>query len=669
MSMTGTGAGSLSVFGAGTAYAYPVATGAGSLSISGSATAYAYAAAVGDGSLSISGSGAATAHPAATGGGSLSITGAGSGAGYAAGIGAGLLSITGAAAGGPVVTGSGAGLLSITGDGGDTPRGVGAGSLSLSGSGSAWVGSSASGVWLYLHTVPPAQVYQVDALRSRLHQGLPMHRVPFEVSATAAQIGRQNDSFRVSLDAPSLTLRSRIAAQGPYGVRVDVMDGGTLSRTGIVSSVSAGAAGGIELDCESSGWADDLPLRTSADVGVYLDVQPLPWRYGRAVPGRLVRINEAGTLWLWADHASSGISSVTADGQPYGAWSWRNDVDGNGHPITVVQTADAFDEGATLVAVGDGALDPTAGTLMTSPADVAYDLCLRAGLEIDRGALVAFRTECIGRGIEISGSIDSGSLQGALVAIADSIYAVFSRELPGLMRLRPRTGATVTIPSRDTPTATTERADIATRIRARYAYEDGKAKATIDVRAPAVEALRLPVLVEVQLPWVRDSRVAADVVARMLQDRSRPRYTARAARQQRRFVPGEVVTATVTSIGITGNALVTASTIAERGSTPTLELSVGAAPAIEIIASSAAYTPASYVGAAVTTQSNDRIIVITDEQSRPIAGAQCTLDGSLTRTTDGAGRVAFPIAMMPPGSHIIDVQAVGYPPMQLTVVV
>ena len=34
-----------------------------------------------------------------------------------------------------------------------------------------------------------------------------------------------------------------LATQAPYGVRVDVMDGGTLSRTGMVSSVDAGADG------------------------------------------------------------------------------------------------------------------------------------------------------------------------------------------------------------------------------------------------------------------------------------------------------------------------------------------------------------------------------------------------------------------------------------------
>ncbi|MBF9653894.1 hypothetical protein IAI21_11090, partial [Streptococcus pseudopneumoniae] len=82
------------------------------------------------------------------------------------------------------------------------------------------------------------------------------------------------------------------------------------------------------------------------------------------------------------------------------------------------------------------------------------------------------------------------------------------------------------------------------------------------------------------------------------------------ARQQRRIVPGEVVTASVPALNLSGPALVTASAIADRGSTPTLELASGAAPAIDIVSSSVAYAPEQYTGATVTTQGNDRVIVI-----------------------------------------------------------
>lgn len=669
MSVTGTGAGSLSLSGSGTAFAYSTASGAGSLSITGDGAGAAYPIASGAGTLSLAGAGVGASHPAGVGSGTLSISGAGSGVGHVSATGAGTLSITGAATGGPVVTGTGAGSLSIIGDGGDTPRGVGAGSLSLSGSGTAWVGVSAAGTWIYIHTTPPAQIYQIDALRGRMSPSLPMHRVPFTVSPTQAQLGQRNDSFSLTLDAPSSTLRRHLSEQAPYGVRVDVMDGGTLSRSGIVSTLQTSAGGALELDCESAGWSSDLPLRTSADLGEFGAVATLPWRYGRGVSGACTRLNAAGTRWLWADHACMQITAVEVDGQPYDAWEWRNDVDATGHPVCLLLTSDPLPEGARVVATGDGAPDPLSGTLASNPGDVVAAICAAAGVEVDRGALVPLRVECIGRRLEVAGSIVGGSLQGALSDIATSIYAAFSRELPGLMRLLPRSSPVVTIQARDTPIGTAQRSDIATRIRARYAVRDGQPRASVEVAAPAVETTRGRVLTEITLPWVTDARTAADVADRMLSDASRPRFRVPVARQQRRLVPGDVVQASVPALGLSGAALVVSSTFDERGSVPTITIAAGSAPATEIVASTAAYTPEVYTGVTIATQGADRVLTITDTSGEPIAGAACLLDGAITRTTDGAGRVAFPASMMPPGTHTVDVTATGFEPFRLVVTV
>lgn len=626
-------------------------------------------------------------HAAAAGSGALIAGGIASGEGVAAPTGTGAL-VAGAllsGAGYVATSGTGAlvagGLVSATGN--DHPRGTGAisagailfganngGALSagavVSGAGTAGYASNAAGVWLYIHTTPPAQVYAVDALRGRLHPSLPMHRVPFAVSATQAQLGQRNDSFSVTLDSPAATLRRHLSEQAPYGVRVDVMDGGTLSRSGIVSQVESRAGGLLELDCEAPGWSDDLPLRTSADLGEFGELSPLPWRYGRAVSGECVRLNAQGTRWLWADHACSSVTALEVDGQPYDAWAWRNDTD-NGRPICIVQTSDPQPEGTRVVATGDGALDPLSGTLASNPADVVAAICAAAGVEVDRGDLVPLRVECIGRGLEVAGTITGGSLQSALTEIASSIYAAFSRELPGLMRLLPRSSPTITIPSRDTPTGVARRQGIATRVRARYAVRDGKPRASVEVAAPAVELIRGRVLSEVTLAWVSDARTAADVADRMLSDASRPRYRVPVGRQQRRLVPGDVVTASVPALGLSGAALVVASTIDERGSVPTITLAAGSVPSTSIVASTAAYEPETYTGVNVATVNGDRVVTITDTSGRPIAGASCRLNGSITRTSDSAGRVAFPVAQMPAGSHVIDITAQGFQPFRLAV--
>lgn len=523
------------------------------------------------------------------------------------------------------------------------------------------------GRWLYVHTRPPAQIYNTDAVRDRLAPALPMHRADLEVTATAAQIGTQNDAFSIRLSGISAALRARLAAQAPYGVRIDVMDGGEISRSGIVGDIGNAADGSIDIDCEAQGWTTALPLRTNADLGIYRDIEVLPWRYGRAVPGRCIRLGQSGKRWLWADHASERISSVQIDGQDYGAWQWRNDVDGNGNPITIITTADAIDEGAELVAVGDGKRDSRTGALIVNPADMVFDICQVAGRSVDRGDLVPLRAECEQRGIEVSGTVDAGTAQSVMVQIAESIYAVFSRELPGLMRLLPRSNPTLSLLAQHTPTARAQRESIATRLRVRYAVEDSQPRGNLEVRAAGVEALRGISSADVTLELVRDARVALDVATRMLTDRARPAYVVPSEPQAQRLVPGDVVTVSVAALGLSGPALVESSRIDEDGSTPTLRLHVGPVPAITLAAVSAAYAPAQYAGATVTAAGGLIQILVTGIDGRPLAGARCTLDGAVVRTADGAGVVAFPASVMQPGPHTILIESPGMTAQTITV--
>lgn len=676
------GAGAVAAIGAGVAIAEISAVGFGGPAVQAVGTARVEVTATAEGEMlypfgeaaalaSIGAAATGTSYPAGQGAGRAHalITASGTGAILASGLGTGTIRIVTEAVAGHGAAGTVTATVAVTAAGGDYPIGVGAGTISTTASATGSAAENSTGIWLYIHTTPPVQIYQRHALRARMHPGLPRLMVPFEVSATQAQIGQQNEAFSVRLDRPDAKLRARLATQGPFGVRVDVMDGGTISRSGVITGggVSIGADGWTELDCEGAGWSADLPLRTNADLGVFRDVVPLPWRFGRAVPGRCVRLGATGTLWLWADHASSAVTSVSVGNQVIGGWSWRNDIDARGNPVTLVQTVDALEEGAEVIATGDGALDPLAGTLMTNPADIVYAICQRAGRSIDRGAMVDFRTECQARGLEISGTIDTGSLQAALAGIAESIYAAFGRNLPGLMRLRPRSSAQVTIPARDTPTAAGVRDGIATRLRVRYALQDGRPRASLEARALAVEALRGSTVAEVTLPWVRDERVARDVASRILADRARPRYDVPAARQQRRLVPGDVVSASVAALGISGQALVVSSTLADRGSTPKLELAAGTAPAIDIVTTASAWTPEQYTGATVTTQGDQRVLTITAPDGRALSGARCTLNGSNVRTTDSNGKVSWPVSLMPPGVHTIEITAAGFAPMTMTV--
>lgn len=643
------------------------AIGAGTLAFIGDATMLAPATATGYGTLEFVGDATGFVAPASSAIGAIEFIGDGIGVCAVIVDGDGSLSFTGAGVGGVGVSAVGAGTLEFVGAGGYYPIAIGDGALEFTGAASGNVGNDARGRWLRIHTVPLSQVYAIDAIRGRLDQRESMHKCQFDVTATAAQLGARNDTFGVTLTGAGSRLRARLVSQAAYGVRIDVMDGGAVSRSGVTSGIQLGDE--IELDCEADGWASLLPHRTNADLGLFRDVEVLPWRYGREVPGRCVRLDAAGRVWLWADHASQRIRSVQIDGQDFDAWQWRNEASEYGQPVTLILT-DGVDDGVEMTAIGDGALDEIGGHLIVNPADMLMSLCARGGVTLSRGDTAEFRAECLARSIEVSGTIGAMSLQQSLVLLSESIYACFSRELAGVMRLLPRTGTARTIAPRYTPTASAERSDVATRLRVRYALDDDdKPRASADFRAAAVEALRGVMLAEYTLPLVRDGRTAADVATRMLQDMSRPSYTVPIERQRARVVPGDLVSVSVPRYGLTGDAVVRSASIGDDGSTPVGILRHGAAPSVTLTQMSSAYSPEQYVSATMTTRNDERRFRITDPAQRPIVGARCTLNGSLTRVTDAVGVVEFPVSAMPAGQHVITIIADGLEPMRLDVVV
>lgn len=520
--------------------------------------------------------------------------------------------------------------------------------------------------WLRIDTTPPAQIYAHDGARTDCDLSLPTHRVD---SITAGddreQIGRQNNEFSVSITGAGSALVSRLTAQCLYGVRVRWYDGSTLVRDGISDGLSVRGRV-VTITAQGDVWSRDLPIRTTADLREFRDTQPVPRRYGRSVPGVLIQLGPSRTRWLWADHASVAVRSVTVSGAQLGGWSWRNTTDATGRPITIVETVDPVEDGAELVAVGDGAIDTASGELIENPADVVYDLAVLAGLSIDRGTLARYRRDCAARNLVLSGSVGGGTLQAAVESIAASTYAILARTHPDLLILQPDASAAVASLSAADVTGVAGSSDeVATRLLVRFGIEESGPRQSLEVRAPAVELLQGIRSREVTLDWVRDPRVAADVAERMLQDLARPAYVVSySAQRKRKWLPGERATVSAPDAGLSGVGVVTQ----KSGDAPTVRMMLGNAPAVSLEVVSAAYQPDQWSGSTVARDGDvfrTRIMY----QQRAIVGARCTLDGSTVRYSDGAGYVSWPAHLMQPGVHTIDVHQDGHPDLSLRVAV
>jgi len=179
-----------------------------------------------------------------------------------------------------------------------------------------------------------------------------------------------------------------------------------------------------------------LPLRTTIAWGEFLNVQPIPWVYGRCAVAPLA-FNAGQTQWCIADHPISGVDTVQIDGAET-AFTWRNAADRVGHPIALIELATApKDNGAVTVDVR-GAMNETTGELLENPADIARDVLRRSGIVIPAMDWAEFRRACQLAGITAGGSLaEITTLRAALDSLLSSIGAVWSGGARGWARLWP----------------------------------------------------------------------------------------------------------------------------------------------------------------------------------------------------------------------------------------
>jgi len=106
--------------------------------------------------------------------------------------------------------------------------------------------------------------------------------------------------------------------------------------------------------------------------------------------------------------------------------------------------------------------------------------------------------------------------------------------------------------------------------------------------------------------------------------------------------------------------------VSTAGLTCTVEAPVGPLPHIETTTLSSAFDPVIQPGVTLEVANGEIIFTARDEQGRPLAGAKITLDGGASRIADSAGRVSFPVQR---GRHLLLIEAQGYPPSEVEVLV
>lgn len=415
--------------------------------------------------------------------------------------------------------------------------------------------------------------------------------------------------------------------------------------------------------------SEPLPLRTTRMLGDFADDRVLPHRLGDLRNTRFHLVKLSDTEWFAADHAMT-VTAVQIDDAAVTGWDQVLRSDGVGNTWTIVRLAAPAPFGSSITASGVGRLDARTGRLIENPADVMEYVVRLAGRD---EIFPQLREESAAESITLAGSLDQEkSIRSWLDELAYSCGAIWT---PPLARLYPTASVVgpvldLYLETADTVVVESDIDDTADILRVRYDIDWSTDNAAHYVELSARPLRYGGVSAEVTLKWLRTpanaekvgrrmlSRMAGDFAAVYLtssETSARPGQWVRLNGHPQWPFDGDDPTCMLLAVDVAED---------QRSAEWSLE-HVRATPEIRVSAHSIALPPGADAAVDVIYENGVATFTITDEHRQPVRDAFVALDGSQAKRTNQQGRVSFTAS---PGPHEIAIEAVGYTPLVLTVV-
>lgn len=479
------------------------------------------------------------------------------------------------------------------------------------------------------------------------------------------------------LDNAGGALTALWGQRAPMRRAVRVRAEGGVLFDGIATSLELGSQVRLGLEAGADRpLSDNVPLRTSAVWGGWREVRVLPWAWGQ-VTLTPIQYGDDQRVFFLSDHPIQGVDEVKRDDVPTDAWAFYNGVDSTGQACAFVELAMPLSEGERLSVTLRGRMHPDTGKLLQTPAEILFDVLANlAGAPLQWPELDDYRTETAH--IVLGGLLadNSTSIRAAIDSLLQSCGGAWAAAMPGVaITWPPQPDDAVPAMRIDALTAqdlkaTTSATGLCTSLRVLYDYDHAMGRYRRAIQLQATEAIKEYGLLEQEwpAPWLRTPRQAEALGQRMLAWLARPRW-----RVTWRQSFADVVTGAWADIAhplspLTGRHRLVSAELDLSAATLacTAEAPVGASPAIATVRLSSAFDPIIQPGITVEVANNEIIFTARDEQGRPLAGAKITLNGGASRIADSQGRVSFPVKR---GRHILLIEAQGYPPSEVEVVV
>lgn len=387
-------------------------------------------------------------------------------------------------------------------------------------------------------------------------------------------------------------------------------------------------------------FTEPFPFRQSTALQGYSEFYNLPIVYGRT---RLQPkpYDNSGRLWLLSDGVIQGVDSVSVDGSIINDWELQKGVDSTGAPVSVLETAI---DGTPVVTLRGKETD---GQLLQRPDQIITDLFALVGRTIDLDEL---RTWSQDSGILCAGVINnSATIQTVIDSVVQGMGLAWNQDnvIP-YPEITAHSVAQITVKN-DNFNAASQAANITTRLTVNYRYDYAAQRPSRSFVMDATETDYGIRETTVNANWITDNKSAEALGDRYL------RWFASPVWEIQSSLVAEV--AQVVDINHPYSPVTKALVTKRNNNGVTAVASSIYAGKLNIISRTSGEDIESTTSTELTTTPDGFIYNVTDSNDRVLAGASVTLDGSVTRITDGSGNVQFSASK---GKHKLVIRASGF---------
>jgi hypothetical protein len=429
--------------------------------------------------------------------------------------------------------------------------------------------------------------------------------------------------------------------------------------------------------------SEDLPLRTSADLGDYSEDAMLPVVYGDLSQSAVPVIKLSETEYLCADHPAT-LTAAYVNAQETKGWNGSTGTDSSGHAYCKLTLAAPPEAGAEITVSMQGKRNPQTGALLEHPAEILIDLLSMAGKAWDLSRL---KSEL--PGLKLAGRLDKPqSIRAWLDEITQSCGIVWAERFAAVYPAS--AGVSVaTLDPRNTSITSMEASieDAADRLQIAFDYHPAKGAFAQYMEfsaqpSPFGEAGKAPIS-KLEAPWLRQPSDAIALGQRLLARLASNRIsiaieTGKALNVGDWFEishpslplpPGAPLTG-IKGWGGGNTAQMMALSIETQPGKPgrklTGEILLGDAPTITLDKHARAIAPKASGGIDVAYKNGIATFTILGADGKPLPNARVSLDGSAAKKTNAQGKVSFETT---PGAHLLAVESDGFTPFEMEVTV